>query len=275
MFPDLQIHGREGDLSHILIFFVIVNGFQHGEIFDNLLDFWCLIFVFGAFGAHMSGLSATEAESFLHTFLAFFGSKFSSFDDVHIHGVWVSGLGGVGERLVGLVSGSGVLLGDFVGTFPLGLEGNGFFIPAVDGGGDSVHRHNTTHEGRRDASREISNEDILVSDFCKGGVILEVGDVFDEGWGVDIVLSLVHAFGREPGNGVTGGVMVFKRCFKLGDKGREGSHGYGGAGDGVLPECGRPGESGSFGHVGESEGDHLVISIIDFVVDEKIEAYSI
>ena len=223
----------------------------------------------------MSGLSATEAESFLHTFLAFFSPKYSNFDDVHVHAIRVLGLGGVGERLVGLVSRSGVSLGDFVGAFPLDLEGNGFFIPAVNGGGDGVHRHNTMHEGRRDSTREISDEDILVGDFCKGGVVLEVGDIFNEGQGVDIVLSLVHAFGREPGDGITGGVVVFKHCFELCDKGGEGSHGYGGAGDGVLPECGRPSESGPFGHVGESEGDHLVISIVDFVVDKKVEAYSV
>ena len=33
----------------------------------------------------------------------------------------------------------GVLLRDFISMFPLGLEGDGFLIPVVGGGGNNVH----------------------------------------------------------------------------------------------------------------------------------------
>ena len=223
----------------------------------------------------MSRLSATEAESFLHTLLTFFRSKFSYFDDVYVHGIRVSGFGGIGEGLVGLMSGFRVSLGNFIGAFPLGLEGNGLFIPVLDGSRDSVHGHDATHEGGRDASKEISDEDILVGNACERGVVLKVGDVLNEGWGIGVVFPFGHAFGGEPGDSSAGGVVVLEHGFELCDKVGEGSHGYGGSRDGVLPECGCPSEGRPFGRVGESEGNHLVIGVIDFVVDKEVEAYCI
>ena len=101
-FPDLKIHGREGDLPHILVFFVVIDRFQLWEVFYNLPDFGCSIFILGTFGAHMSRLSAAEAESFLHAFLAFLGREFPYFDDIYVHGVGVTSFGGGGERVVGL-----------------------------------------------------------------------------------------------------------------------------------------------------------------------------
>ena len=152
--------------------------------------------------------------------------------------------------MVGLVGGFGVSFGDFFGAFPLGLEGDSLFVPIIDGGGNSVHRHDSAHEGGRDASREISNKDVLVSDACKGRVVLKVRNILDEGRRVSVVLSLGHAFGGEPGDGTACGVMVFEHGFKFGDKVREGPHSYGGPRDGVLSEGGCPGEGGTLGHVG-------------------------
>ena len=157
----------------------------------------------------------------------------------------------------------------------MGLERNGFFISVVNGSGDSIHGHNAAHEGGRDAGGEISNKDVLVSDACKGGVVLEVGKILNEGWGVGVVLSFGHVLGGEPGDGIASGVMVFECGFKLCDKVKEGSHDYGGSGNGVLSKCGCPSEGGSLGHVGEGKGDHLVIGVIDFVIDEEVEAHSI
>ena len=158
-----------------------------------MLDFGQALFEVGAFCAQVSGFLAVEAESLLYAFLTFFSNEFADFDNVDIHAIGVLSLDGVGEGLVGLMSRFRVPLGDFIGVFPLGLERNGFLIPAVDGGGNSVHGHNAAHEGGRDASREISNEDVLVGDACKGGVVLEVRYVLDEGWGVGVVLPLGHA----------------------------------------------------------------------------------
>ena len=56
----------------------------------------------------------------------------------------------------------GILFNDFFSAFPLGLEGDGLFVPVVNGGGDSVHGHDMVHEGGRDAGREVSDKDILV-----------------------------------------------------------------------------------------------------------------
>ena len=105
----------------------------------------------------MSRFSAAEAKPFFYALLTFFGSKCAHFDNIDIHGIRVSCLGGSREGLVGLVSGFGVPFGDFVGVFPLGLVGDGLLIPVVDGGWDSVHRHDLVHEGRGDASGEISH----------------------------------------------------------------------------------------------------------------------
>ena len=115
----------------------------------------------------MSGLSTAEAESFLHTLLSFFSSKFSDFDDVYIHGIGVTSLGGGGEGMVGLMGGFRVPFGDFFSALPLGLEGNGLFVPVIDGGRDRVHGHDLVHEGGRDSGGEISNKDILIGDACE------------------------------------------------------------------------------------------------------------
>ena len=95
----------------------------------------------------MSGLSATEAESFLHAFLSFFGCEFSYFDDIYIPGIGITSFGGGGEGVVGLMGGFGVSFGDFFSAFLLGLERDGLFVPVFDGGGDCVHGHDSAHEG--------------------------------------------------------------------------------------------------------------------------------
>ena len=190
----------------------------------------------------MSGLSAAEAESLFYAFLTLFGGEFANFDNINIHGVRVSNFGGSGEGLVGLMSGFGVSFRDFIGVLPLGLEGDDLLVPVVDGGGDCVHGHDLAHEGREDASREVSNKDILVGDASKGGVVLEIRDILDKGQRVGVVLSLGHAFSGEPGNGVASGVMVFECNFELHDKVGEGSYGNNSTRDSVLSEGGCPSE---------------------------------
>ena len=85
----------------------------------------------------MSRLSATEAEFLLDAASAFFQGELRDFDGVDDHGVRVMGFGirGVGEGAVGLVGGFHIPLSDVIHSFPLGLEGDGLFIPVVDGGG--------------------------------------------------------------------------------------------------------------------------------------------
>ena len=66
--------------------------------------------------------------------------------------------------------------------------------------------------------------------------------------------------------------MVFKRGFQLGNKVGEDTHGDGGARNGALLKSGCPGEGWSFGHVRKGESSHFAIGIVDFVIDEEIEA---
>ena len=93
--------------------------------------------------------------------------------------------------------------------------------------------------------------------------------------GVGVVLPFSHALGGKPGDGVSGDVMVFECGFELRNEVGEGTHGYGGSCDSVLSERGCPGEGRSFGHVGEGEGNHLAIGIIDFFIDKEVEAYCV
>ena len=198
----------------------------------------------------MSWFLTVETESFLNTFLSLFGSEFADLDNVDIHGIWVSGLGRSREGLIGLVDRFGVLFGDFIGMFPLGLERDGFLISVIDGGGDSIHGYDAAHEGRGNASREISNKSILVSDAYKGGVVLEVGDILNKGWRIGVILPLGHVFDGGPSDGIAGGVMVYECSFKLLDEVREGPDGDDPTRDGVLLEGRCPSKGRSFGHIG-------------------------
>ena len=95
----------------------------------------------------MSGFSVVEAEFLLNTSFAFFRGEFGDFDGVDDHGIGVMGFGvrGAGEGVVGLVGGFQVSFGDIVSSFPLGLDGNGLLVPVINGGGNSVHRHDAAH----------------------------------------------------------------------------------------------------------------------------------
>ena len=87
--------------------------------------------------------------------------------------------------------------------------------------------------------------------------------------------STGSAFGGEPSNGIASGVMVFEHSFEFLNKVGEGSDGDDSARDSALSEGGCPSEGRSFGHIGQGEGNLLVIIIIDFVIDEEIKLYSI
>ena len=74
------------------------------------------------------------------------------------------GIQGVGEGVVGLVGGLRVSFGDVISSFPLGLEGDGLFVPFVDGGRNSVHGHDSAHERWWNSCGEVSNQGIRVRD---------------------------------------------------------------------------------------------------------------
>ena len=50
---------------------------------------------------------------------------------------------------------------------------DGFGIPFLDSGWHGVHRHDSSHEGRGDSSREVPNEDVWVFDIGPGNMVLE------------------------------------------------------------------------------------------------------
>ena len=112
---------------------------------------------------------------------------------------------------------------DFVGMIPLSLEVNGLFVPVADGGGDGVHGHDSAHEGGRDPSRIVSNENIFVVNVGHGYIVLEEGGVFCKGRGVFVSSSVLsrfldHSLGREPGDCVSFHIVVFKCGFKVCDE---------------------------------------------------------
>ena len=82
-------------------------------------------------------------------------------------------------------------------------------------------------------------------------------------------------FSGEPCNSVASDVMMFECGFELCNEVGEGSHSYGSPRDGILSKGGCPGKSRSFSHVGQSEGNFLVVIVIDFFIDEEVEPYSI
>ena len=100
-------------------------------------------------------------------------------------------------------------------------------------------------------------------------------NVLNEGRGVGVVLPFGHLFGGKPGDGGPSDVMVFECSFELCNKVGECAHGYGSFCDGVLSEGGGPCEGRSPGHIGKGEGNHFVVGVIDFVIDEEVEVYGI
>ena len=145
----------------------------------------------------MSGFSAVEAEFLLNASFAFFRGEFGAFDGIHDHGVRIMVFGGQdsGERVVCLVRHLGVPLGYVVSSLPLSLEGNGFLVPVIYGGGDSAHGHDLTHERRGNSCREVSDQDVGITNIGESDLILEGRDIFYMGGGVHIVLVLSHSFG--------------------------------------------------------------------------------
>ena len=64
---------------------------------------------------------------------------------------------------------------------------------------------------------------------------------------------------------------MFERCLELLEKVVPHSKGNGGAVNGVLPEGVGPGQSGSFGHIREGEGNLLCIIVIGRLVDCEVK----
>ena len=112
----------------------------------------------------MARFLAEKAKFLLNAMFAFFRGKLGDFDGIYDHGVGVVGFSGqgIGERVVGLVGGFRVPLGDVISSLPLGLEGDSFLVPIINGGGYGIHGHDAAHQGGWDSCREISDQDIGV-----------------------------------------------------------------------------------------------------------------
>ena len=104
------------------------------------------------------------------------------------------------------------------------------------------------HEGGRDASREVSNKDILVDNACKKGVVLEVRDILNKGRQIGVVFPFGHVFSREPCDGIASGAMVLEPSFEFFNEVKEGSNGNDSSRYSILLEGGCPSEGGPFGH---------------------------
>ena len=69
--------------------------------------------------------------------------------------------------------------------------------------------------------------------------------------------------------------MVFEHSVELRDEISESSKGKRGAGDGTLTESGGPSEGRSLGHIQESKGDLLLVSVVDGFVYEEVKLHSV
>ena len=106
-------------------------------------------------------------------------------------------------------------------------------------------------------------------------MVFESGDVFRQGGGVRVLLLLLHSLGRKPRDGVPGDVVVFKRGVELRDEVSESSKGKHRSRDGALAEGRCPGKGRSFGHVGKSESNLLIVVVIDRLVDKEVKLHSV
>ena len=77
----------------------------------------------------------------------------------------------VGVQIVGFLMGNGIC------HFLLGFEVNGFFIPFHDCGRDLVCGVDSFHERNQDSSRKEVDECIIIGDFTKSHVALELGNI--------------------------------------------------------------------------------------------------
>ena len=229
----------------------------------------------GACGTKVAGFSAAKAELFLNTARAFFWSELGDLDRVYDHGVGVVGLGGRGERMVGLMGGPRVPLGNVVGALPLGLKSDGLLVPFVDGRGNSVHGHDAAHERGWNPCREISNQDVGVGDIGEGDVVFERGNIFRQRGGVRIVLLLLHSLSGKPGDGVPGDIVVFECSIELCDEVGKGPKGERGSRDGALAKGCCPGKGRPFCHVRKSKGDLFIVIIIDCFVNKEVKLHSV
>ena len=77
--------------------------------------------------------------------------------------------------------------------------------------------------------------------------------------------------GGEPGDGIPGGVLVFKGLLEFPEEVVPGSEGYGGTNDCIFSEGISPGQGGPFGHVQEGEHDFLCVGVIGFFINHKVK----
>ena len=97
-------------------------------------------------------LSATVTSAFLLAACSFFRSEFANFNGIYFHGIGITSRSGsiAGERVGGSRFASkvrGLLssIGDFISTFPLGLEFEYLIIPSIYVNGDSIHGVDPSH----------------------------------------------------------------------------------------------------------------------------------
>ena len=107
-------------------------------------------------------------------------------------------------------------------------------------------------------------------------MVFESGNILCQGGGVDAVLHILsHALGRQPGNGVSGDVVVLERRVELSNKVGKSSESKRSSRDGTLAEGRCPGEGRSFGHVQEGESNLFVDVVIDCFVNKKVELHGV
>ena len=94
---------------------------------------------------------------------------------------------------------------------------SGFGILFIDQIGDGVKGHDLLHEWSGDSSGEATDEDIMVCDASTGDVALKGQDIALEGQG-ELCILFDHVLGGEPGDNISGSVLMFECCLELSEE---------------------------------------------------------
>ena len=101
----------------------------------------------------------------------------------------------------------------------------------------------------------------MVCDAGVGGVTLEGQDITLE-QRRELSIFLDHSVGGQPGDSISGSVLVFKSMLELVKEVVLGAEGYSGASDGILLEGVSTSQGRSFSHIQESKSDLLCIGVV-------------
>ena len=216
----------------------------------------------------MSGFVTFEAEVVVKTPLSFFRGELFNSDGIYIHGIGISFLLGVvivvsivEEREERVVSS----FFNFVGPFLNMFEVKSLLVPFLHGSQDGVHGVDSSHELGGDSSGKEVDQDILISDSTRGGVVLEFGNVVKD------IYFVINFCGGQPCYGLLSCVFEDEWVIEFFEEVSPGSKAQRVVGEGCFGFSEGPEPGWSFFHKRKGECNLLVIVVIDILVHKEVE----